>query len=528
MDLSPGQVVAGRYRADRRVGSGGMGEVWAGEHLAIGVKVAIKALLPAAKVSHEVVARFKREAFLLGRIRSEYVARVLDFVNDEEIGLVLVMELVDGDPLAKLLAAGALSVEECVDLGADVARALCDLHRVHVVHRDLKPGNIILSPTIEGKRRAVLVDFGVSRLLSGRDGSGEGDDDTITGITKANMAVGTVEYMAPEQILSSRDVTGSSDCYALGAILHRAVAGSHVFGEVFDHELAHTKLTKDAPPLRTGRADRVARGLEAVVARALRRRPHERYARAEEMLADLEVLREMAKSAALDVADSTTTDEAASEISSAPASAPLSARLAPPPLPSVRPTPTPEESAFAVPSARTPSAEQRAPGGVPRSRVGLAVTLALAAGAAMGVLVTQRGLVTGLGNAAAPPALAHTALAEAASAATALATAPAASVTPPGPEETAIDLGELDATPRAATRVPGPLGAAPGAPPWTPPGSGAAPWSPGAGGSAARPGPVKVGGTSSGGPVGGAPKAPPSTSPAPVKITPPAVEKIDF
>ena len=520
MDLSPGHVVAGRYRADRRVGSGGMGEVWAGEHLAIGVKVAIKALLPAAKVSHEVVARFKREAFLLGRIRSEYVARVLDFVNDEEIGLVLVMELVDGDPLAKLLASGVLSVEECVDLGADVARALCDLHRVHVVHRDLKPGNIILSPTIEGKRRAVLVDFGVSRLLSG----GEGEEDTITGITKANMAVGTVEYMAPEQILSSRDVTGSSDCYALGAILHRAVAGSHVFGEIFDHELAHTKLTKDAAPLRTGRADRVARGLEAVVARALRRRPHERYARAEEMVADLEALREMARSAALDVADSTTTDDAA-EISGAPASVPQSPRVVPPPLPSVRSTPTPEESAFAVPSARTPVAAPHAPRAVTRSRAGAAVALALGAGAAMGVLVTQRGLIAGLGHAAAPPALAHAAVAEAASTASALAAAPAASAAPStAPEEAAIDLGELDPTPRAASRVPGPLGATA----WMPPGSTAAPGSPGAGSSGARTGPVKVGTASTGAPVAAPGKATPSAAPAPVKVTPPSVEKIDF
>src|SRR4029079_1250624 len=92
MDLGPGAVIAGRYRVDKRVGAGGMGEVWSGEHVAIGVKVAIKTLLPAAKVSHEVVARFKREAYLLGRIRSDYVARVLDFVSDDEFGLVIVME----------------------------------------------------------------------------------------------------------------------------------------------------------------------------------------------------------------------------------------------------------------------------------------------------------------------------------------------------------------------------------------------------------------------------------------------------
>src|SRR6476661_2106643 len=97
MSLSAGVVIAGRYRVDRKVGSGGMGEVWAGEHLAIGVRVALKTLLGAAKVNHEVVARFKREAYLLGRIRSDHVARVVDFVADDVFGLVLVMEFVEGD-----------------------------------------------------------------------------------------------------------------------------------------------------------------------------------------------------------------------------------------------------------------------------------------------------------------------------------------------------------------------------------------------------------------------------------------------
>ncbi len=103
MEIAPGALIAGRYRVERKVGSGGMGEVWAGEHVAIGLRVAIKTLLPAAACDRQVVARFKREAYLLGRIRSDYVSKVIDFVTDAQVGLVLVMEFVEGEALATLL-----------------------------------------------------------------------------------------------------------------------------------------------------------------------------------------------------------------------------------------------------------------------------------------------------------------------------------------------------------------------------------------------------------------------------------------
>src|SRR4051794_35196394 len=103
MELSPNALVAGRYRAQRKVGAGGMGEVWLAEHTAVGVRVALKRLLPEPGAEHEVVARFKREAYLLGKVRSDYLARILDFVTDEQFGTVLVMEFVDGDSLAKVL-----------------------------------------------------------------------------------------------------------------------------------------------------------------------------------------------------------------------------------------------------------------------------------------------------------------------------------------------------------------------------------------------------------------------------------------
>jgi serine/threonine-protein kinase len=289
MQITPGAVIAGRYRADRKIGSGAMGEVWAGENIAVGYKVAIKTMLEAAAVDPEVVARFKREAFILGRIRSDFVARVLDFASDEKYGLVLILDLIEGDPFSDVLKRTKLTVEEAIEVGTDVVSGLRDLHQSNIVHRDLKPSNIILEPRADGTKRATIVDFGVSRLMKGSND----EEEEITNITRADMALGTLEYMAPEQMLDSRNVTGASDLYAVGAMLYRAVAGRHAFGNLADVELARSKLLDDTPPLVTGRADPVAKRYERIIGRALKRRPADRYKNAEEMLVDLAALRDL-------------------------------------------------------------------------------------------------------------------------------------------------------------------------------------------------------------------------------------------
>lgn len=299
MILHAGAVIAGRYRLQRKIGSGGMGEVWAAEHIAIGVRVALKALLPAAAMDQQLVARFRREAYLLGRLRSDRVARVVDFVEDRRFGLVLVMDFVEGDPLANVLEMRRLNVEESIALGIDIVTALCDLHRAKVVHRDLKPDNIILEPLANGKTRAVIVDFGVSRLESSGDASNE--EESITGITQADVAVGTIPYMAPEQFLSSRDVTGAADLYAVGAILFRALSGQHVYGDTEDLDYAKIKITTRAPPLHVPRFDRVGRGFSAIVAKALERLPDDRFESADAMLAELLALSDLARATALDL-----------------------------------------------------------------------------------------------------------------------------------------------------------------------------------------------------------------------------------
>jgi serine/threonine-protein kinase len=291
-ELLPGTIVAGRFRIERLVASGAMGEVWEGAHCELQLRVAIKALRKELMSNREIRARFSREAFLLGRIQSEHVARVLDFTADRRFGPLLITEFIEGPSLASLLQGRRVTVEEAIDLGIDVVSGLGALHRAHVIHRDVKPANILLRTLGDCGRCAVFVDFGVSRLAS----HDEGSDIALTEITTADRAVGTFEYMAPEQIRSSRTVTVSADLYAVGAILYRAVAGHHAFGNASGPDLARHKLSVPAPALVTGRADRVAKSFEALVARALAP-SGDRYELADQMLADLVLLRDAARQA---------------------------------------------------------------------------------------------------------------------------------------------------------------------------------------------------------------------------------------
>jgi eukaryotic-like serine/threonine-protein kinase len=294
--MLPGTMVAGRYRLEHLLASGAMGEVWRGVHLDLNMSVALKTPRRDTITDPEVVARFSREAFLLARVQSEHVVRVLDFVSDRRLGPVLVTELVDGVSLSAVLASRRFTVEEAIDLAVDLVCGLRELHQAHVIHRDVKPGNVIMKRTSNGGTRAVFIDLGVSRLAPSAD---LGEDLVLTEITSADRAVGTFESMAPEQILSSRSVTASADLYSVGAILFRATCGHNVFGETRGVELLQRKLAAPALPLETGRSDRVARGFEELVGRALAMAPGDRYEVADEMLAELSLLRDAARRASV-------------------------------------------------------------------------------------------------------------------------------------------------------------------------------------------------------------------------------------
>jgi serine/threonine-protein kinase len=293
--VRPGTTLGGRYHVERLLASGSMGEVWLAVHGELRMRVALKTLRREMAGHHEIVTRFSREAFLLSRIQSEHVVRVLDFLVDRRVGPALVTEFIDGVPLSAMLSSRRFTVEEVVELAIDLVSGLRELHRAHIVHRDVKPSNVLMRRTGDDCTRAVFIDLGISRLLPE---VAQSEDEALTDITTDDRAVGTFEYMAPEQILNSRKVTEAADLYAVGAILYRAITGQNVFGSVQGIELLQRKLASPAPPLDTGRSDRVAVGFHEVVGRALAMAPENRYELAEEMLADLSLLRDTARRAA--------------------------------------------------------------------------------------------------------------------------------------------------------------------------------------------------------------------------------------
>ena len=299
--FEPGATVGGLYRVEAKIGEGAFGEVWSGVTIATEQRVALKRLHTSVAANVESIQRFRREADLLSRVNSDYVARLINFLPDPNHGLVLVLEFIDGAPLSELFSIQTISIELAINIGIDMLFALRDLHAARIIHRDIKPANVIMRPLPNGDSQAVLCDFSMSRL-AGRSRSAwtsSGSHRSVTpSLTPSNTTLGTLQYMSPEQILSSRDVSERTDIYAVGAVLYRGVAGTYVFDEIDGPQsIARTKLMNEAPPLDTGRTDPVAREFAEVLARALRRRPQDRYASASEMLDAFLHLHELAAQA---------------------------------------------------------------------------------------------------------------------------------------------------------------------------------------------------------------------------------------
>jgi serine/threonine-protein kinase len=292
MEPYPGAQL-GAYKVERKVGEGAFGAVWSGLQEETGQRVALKVLLPAAATNEEQVGRFHREADLLGRVRSRNVARMVDFVVDPNFGVVLVMELIDGELMSDLLSAGTLKAEETIDIGAQILDGVCDLHAAGIVHRDLKPNNIMLCTNSDGSRRVVIFDLGLSRLV--REAGAQENTRSLTG---SHVALGTLECMAPEQILNARDVTERSDLYSVGSILYRAMTGNYPFASEDERDLARRKLTVETPEIVVPDSDPIADGLRNVVTKATRRRPAQRYENAKQMRDELRTLQALVRSQA--------------------------------------------------------------------------------------------------------------------------------------------------------------------------------------------------------------------------------------
>lgn len=258
--LGPGDVLSDRYRLDERLATGGMGEVWRATDQVLGRAVAVKVLLPALLEDPDFIARFKAEARMMAALRHPGVVQVYDYGESDVPGgsvVFLVMALVVGEPLSHRLATeGRLPVGETMSIVANAADALNAVHAVGIVHRDVKPANLIVQP--DGT--VVLVDFGVAH------------DATATRLTGTNMVVGTALYMAPEQV-SGQPVSAATDIYALGALAYHCLSGVAPFTGGTALEIAGRHLRDAPPPL----PDDVPAPVQAVVGRALAKEPADRY-----------------------------------------------------------------------------------------------------------------------------------------------------------------------------------------------------------------------------------------------------------
>jgi serine/threonine-protein kinase len=258
----PGAVFAQRYRLDERIGGGAMGEVWRGTDLALDRTVAVKLVRPELLAEASFRDRFLAEARTMARIRHPGVVAVHDYYGDPDLAF-LVMEHVAGESLARRLhRSGPLPPEYAMTLLAQAGEALQAAHDTGVVHRDVKPGNLLVTP----QDTVVLTDFGIARSVASAP------------LTATGALIGTVAYLAPEQVLG-KPATPRSDVYALGVVGYECLTGHRPFDGDNPFEVAMKRVQLPPPEL----PGELPAQVRAVVDRALAADPEQRWASAAEL-----------------------------------------------------------------------------------------------------------------------------------------------------------------------------------------------------------------------------------------------------
>ena len=263
--------LGGRYRVERELGRGGMAKVFQGTDTVLGRTVAIKILAPRFADDDGFVQRFRREAQAAARISHPNIVSVFDTGSDGGVHYI-VMEFVEGRTLAEYLTGGGrIMPDRAIAIAKDVCRALDAAHAQGVIHRDIKPGNIMINPRGEVK----VTDFGIARMTT-----------TAETVAETAAILGTASYLSPEQA-QGQPVDGRSDLYSLGCVLYEMVTGRPPFlGESPVTVASKQVLEQPLPPSKL--STDVTQALDAVILRALGKNPANRYQSAEEMRTDLE------------------------------------------------------------------------------------------------------------------------------------------------------------------------------------------------------------------------------------------------
>jgi serine/threonine protein kinase/predicted Zn-dependent protease len=278
--LSSGDVLAGKYRIVEGIGKGGMGMIYKAQDIKLERPVAIKLLPSDLTLDPEARQRFTQEARTASALDHASICTIYEVDETEDGRMFIAMAYYPGETLKERIGRGPLGIKESIDIAIQIARGLARAHEAGIVHRDVKPANIII--TDHGDVR--ILDFGLAKL------AGE------MGLTKAGIAMGTVLYMSPEQA-RGEDVDQRTDIWSLGAVLYEMLTGEIPFKGDRDQAVIYAILNREPPPFTAIRSD-VPAELERIVRTALCKSPECRYQHADRMLSDLTNLRNRMRTAA--------------------------------------------------------------------------------------------------------------------------------------------------------------------------------------------------------------------------------------
>jgi serine/threonine-protein kinase len=281
-DRLVGQVLAGKYRIDDKIDEGGMGCVYRATHVLMEKVIAVKVLHPALAADDKIVQRFTREAKAASRISHPHAINVTDFGESENGIVYLVMEYLRGRTLKDIVRSGGpMTLARTVEIVRQVAGALDAAHFEGVVHRDLKSDNIMLEEATGGDWAKVL-DFGIAKIQQ----TERSIHETDPGLTAPNLIIGTPQYMSPEQCSQASDIDPRSDIYSFGVIIYEMLVG-HVPFSGDSATAIMMKHIQDPPPSVLDERRDLPEEVGRIVARALAKRPEDRFQKAGELAAAL-------------------------------------------------------------------------------------------------------------------------------------------------------------------------------------------------------------------------------------------------
>jgi serine/threonine protein kinase len=286
-ELQPGMVIRNKYEILDQIGIGGMGVVYRGRHLTFNEMCAIKVVNEGVAGDSTFLQRFQTEAVVTRKLRHPNAVRVDDFDYTDDGRPFIVMELVEGKSIGEvLLEQGPFAVPRALRIVTQAAQALGVAHQLGVVHRDIKPGNILLTKDELGQEMAKVLDFGIAKL---REAAGE--DGKSSGMTMTGMLVGTPLYMSPEQFMGKKggEIDGRTDIYSLGVVLYQMVTGQAPFdGDTLYSLMMQHMEGNVKPPHERVPELHLPEALSQVILKAIDKSREQRFQTAEEFVAAMD------------------------------------------------------------------------------------------------------------------------------------------------------------------------------------------------------------------------------------------------